>query len=287
MGVDKLNNIISYKLNHRHVFRFNHFLISLLVLMTISVKAQYRNLSMKHSSFNDNDSDTTSLKISHFLKKGKPRDALALLQKSAELMPPVNDHQRADISELFGNCYEDLREYIVAEKYYLEMIRLCDGLYGKSKNEKKSIDLFYFIHSHETMARFHIYFQFYKKADLYLNKILSIPRATLSSANLSAVYFMKFQIDSARGNYVAAQNDFIKHKNLDDSIFNRVKSNQIEDMQVKYETAKKTHDKQLLQAKHELQTEELKKLKSSSKLYLCLNFGLNSISSIRLQPVSF
>jgi two-component sensor histidine kinase len=72
------------------------------------------------------------------------------------------------------------------------------------------------------------------------------------------VHLMEFKIDSATGNYVEAISHLKKYQKIKDSLFNEVKSWQISNLQVKYQTENKDQNIQLLTKESALQKAKIK-----------------------------
>jgi two-component sensor histidine kinase len=68
---------------------------------------------------------------------------------------------------------------------------------------------------------------------------------------------MQFVVDSAAGNYISAIQHFELHKRINDSLFNATKSQQIADLQIKYEIEKKEQSYKLLEAQAKSEHAEL------------------------------
>ncbi|MFD2146094.1 sensor histidine kinase [Mucilaginibacter antarcticus] len=73
------------------------------------------------------------------------------------------------------------------------------------------------------------------------------------------IHFQLFKIDSAMGNYVSAIDHFEISKKLQDSIFNEVKTKEVNRLQIAYETSAKEKSIIALQSRSRAQTEEIHK----------------------------
>src|SRR5215212_1886178 len=62
--------------------------------------------------------------MSYLLKKEDPKPALEYLQAQIVKRPPRNINDQQIAQKLLGDCYNMLRRYELAEKYFLEMVRL-------------------------------------------------------------------------------------------------------------------------------------------------------------------
>lgn len=74
-----------------------------------------------------------------------------------------------------------------------------------------------------------------------------------STESWSQYYMLQFRIDSAKGNYLAAIDNYRKSIVLRDSLFNETKSHQVNELNVLYETERKDKDLLLMKRNAELQ----------------------------------
>jgi two-component sensor histidine kinase len=197
------------------------------------------------------------------LSQGKPQEAIAYLRKSSRDVPPFNQAQREDLNECYGNCYVALKQYEKAEPYYLAMMRGFEKtMFNKdyySDNFEMVTD---FVHYNQTMGNFYVLTGQYKKAGAYLNKVLTLPKGVIRPVWLSQMHLNQFRVDSATGNYISAIKHYELHKRINDSLFNAVKSKQISELNISYETNKKEQSIKLLQSQGRTQRDELKRERS-------------------------
>jgi two-component sensor histidine kinase len=163
------------------------------------------------------------------LKQGKVREALLLLNNiiSKKLLCTVED--KMYIAQSLGSCYNALKQYGLAEKYYLESVAWS----------KQSPLHFQFI-AYQGISEFYVANAEYSKAEPYLKLLLNAPQ--ILPNYLMGIHLMWFKVDSARGKYQEAITHYQQYKALQDSIFNETKSRQISQLSIQYETAKKEHD---------------------------------------------
>ena len=176
------------------------------------------------------------------IAQGKEQQALAFLQAQEKKHPPVYPITRTMFAESFGHCYNALKEYALAEKYFGEM-----SVWSKRIGGIRAIYLYYAI------GKFYFDTRQYAKSDDYLSQVLAAPPGIVPVSILQRAHLMSFKIDSAASNYVSAIDHFRKHSELKDSVFNEIKSRQIEELKIKYETEKKEKDIKLLTNQTQLQ----------------------------------
>ena len=176
------------------------------------------------------------------IAQGKERQALAFLQSQEKKHPPVYPVTKTMFAESFGHCYNALKEYALAERYFEEM-----SVWSKKIGGVRAIYVYYAI------GKFYFDIKQYNKSDVYLAQVLAAPPGIVPVSILQRAHLMSFKIDSAAWDYVSAIDHFRKHGVLKDSVFNEIKSRQIEELKIKYETEKKEKDIKLLRNQTQLQ----------------------------------
>ncbi len=165
------------------------------------------------------------------VKQGKVREALLLLHDivGKNLLCSVED--KMYLAQSLGSCYNALKQYRLAEKYYLESVAWS----------KQSPVRFQFL-AYQGIAQFYVTNAQYSRAEPYLRLLLEASRQQILPNYLIEVHLMWFKVDSARKNYPEAIRHYQQYKALQDSIYNETKSRQITQLSIQYETAKKEHD---------------------------------------------
>jgi two-component sensor histidine kinase len=107
------------------------------------------------------------------------------------------------------------------------------------------------------LATFYLTTKQYAKAGPYVSKVLELPPGAVRPVTLYKFHQMQFVVDSAAGNYISAIQHFELHKRINDSLFNATKSQQIADLQIKYEIEKKEQSYKLLEAQAKSEHAEL------------------------------
>ncbi len=176
------------------------------------------------------------------LKKGD--EALQFTLSNEARTEPIGVYAEASLLSSLAYCYHALGQDEMAEKYYLKLIKLTDHL---EQDNEITTDV------HYELGQYFMDKQQYEKASVNLNKALNAFAGINSLSVTKDIYLMLYKSDSAMGNYLSAIRHLMKHKILNDSIFNETKSRQIEELQVQYETAKKQKDIESLNNQNELQ----------------------------------
>ncbi|QMW04865.1 tetratricopeptide repeat-containing sensor histidine kinase [Spirosoma foliorum] len=173
---------------------------------------------------------SASLIVQDLIKHHKTPEALRLIVNLIKEIPPVTNIQRGCIAQTFAYCYDDLRTYKQAEKYYLEAI----GWYSQSGNDFEMAQK-----APKEVGEFYLNHNDYKKAGFYLRKALAFSPQKNAPSTLKDIHFMLFKVDSTEGNYLSAIRHFRQHKALNDSLFNETKSRQFAELEVRNATAQK------------------------------------------------
>jgi two-component sensor histidine kinase len=222
-----------------------------------------------------------SLLVYDLISQNRPQKAIEYLKKTTAEIPPENLAQKVDINEEFANCYTALKQYRNAENYYLEMMKLFRiTSFNKtfySSREQMITDYTYY---NQILAKFYILTKQYRKANEYLIHIEQLPKGSVRAISLNKCFMMKFKVDSAMGNYISAIRQFEMHKKLNDSLFNLSKSQQIAELEIKYETDKKEGYIKVLQSQAEKEQIALQKANLQKDLTLLGIFMLVIISGL-------
>lgn len=198
--------------------------------------------------------------------QGKPRQALAFLSEFIAKKPPVRYSDQESIAIAFGDCYQALKQFDLAEKYYLKMIALDQLAREQVKNEILQQFTITGAPAYYTITKFYVRQKRFNLAAKYLQRALtvSIPPPAL----LKDIKLLEFKIDSASGNYIPAINSYEQHIVIKDSIFNDSKIKQLAQLQVSYQTTERLKDIQLLQGEKKLQTRQLEQSAQAKKFYV-------------------
>jgi len=193
------------------------------------------------------------------IRNGRAKEALAFTRELAKELPPISVIQRACFAQNLASCYNALRKYDLAEKYYLQSLQL----YSSS-----NMDFEVSQEAQRSIARYYIERGSFNRAGGYLRKALKFNPPKLSAAALMDIHQMLFRVDSAQGNYLSAIDHQKKQKELNDSILDSRKTREIEELQIQYETEKRTNDLAALNNKSRLQQNKLEKANISQRYTL-------------------
>jgi len=171
----------------------------------------------------------------------KTYEALGLITNLVQEIPTINNIQNGCVAQSYAYCYDDLKKYDLAERYYLQAVahyKKSGGDFEMSQKVQQDVGKFY-------LARNDV-----RKAGFYLRKALSYNPQKNSLSTVKDIHYMLFKVDSIEGNYLSAINHFRQHKALNDSIFTVTKTRKLAELEVRYATAKKVQ--QIQQQQNEL-----------------------------------
>jgi two-component sensor histidine kinase len=174
-----------------------------------------------------------SLVSSTLILLGKKEESLALVLKNIKVNPPEDEASRILVSEILANCYLALKQYLLAEKYIIEML---------SYQEKRPQNDQYKMIVMEKTGRLYLEMKAYAKSKFYLQKAMLLNQQLRSPQNAILQQLLIFKLDSAQGRFEEAISHYQQYKALNDSIYNEAKSKEIARLEVQYESEKKRKD---------------------------------------------
>jgi two-component sensor histidine kinase len=165
--------------------------------------------------------------IMELIAKKEANQALYEVKKLEKEIPPVTTIQKAVVAQNLAICYNGLKQYSLAEKYFLS----AEDLYKHSVMDFEGPQ-----ESYPQIARFYLEQKQYKRANYYLQQSLNFKPQRLSIAAIRDVHYMLFKVDSAEKNYISAIDHQRIGKHWDDSLLNRSKLYEIVRLQVQFKT---------------------------------------------------
>ncbi len=167
-----------------------------------------------------------------FYEMGQYDTAIEYYMKSLKMEEAENDFK--DISELYnelGNTYKSKKNLTKAQYYYNLALKYHEKTGDEDKTGYANIAF--------NVVDYHIDKQEYEKATYYLEKI----RVVLEKKNLyhfnQQFFLSQSRLDSASGNYKDAFFNYMKYKDLSDSILKVQNVDKLQELQMKYETLEK------------------------------------------------
>ncbi|QHV96322.1 tetratricopeptide repeat-containing sensor histidine kinase [Spirosoma endbachense] len=175
--------------------------------------------------------------VACLLKQGKVQPALNLLKYVVSQDPPLYPSlfEKPNLLRSFGDCYTALKQYRLAETYYLQALRWSkNGPEGVAQNLVRL-----------QLCQFYVTTGQFAKASLYLKKLNNLPDNYYPLHNRHEIVWLRFKVDSAFGHTASALRHYQRYKAINDSVFNQTKSQQLAELGIRYETQKKEQDLQL------------------------------------------
>ncbi|MEN2416313.1 histidine kinase dimerization/phosphoacceptor domain -containing protein [Flavobacterium mesophilum] len=181
----------------------------------------------------------------------KEKDALVLLKEMQQNFPSSNIERQIKENILLLTVYKKLNNPEKAKIYYNKLV----DYYGENA-EKRSDHKMQILSS---FSKYQYYAKNYAKFYPLASKLDSLAKTTDNSLVRSENYLTWFQADSSRGDYLNAIKHYQLYKSLSDSVFKGEKSNQINSLQIEFETDKKDRNIQLLTQQAKVQQIQIQK----------------------------
>jgi two-component sensor histidine kinase len=142
-------------------------------------------------------------------RTNRTEESLAMINRVTLQFPPSTVWEKIQILSLKGMCYKNLNKYQLADKYFMELIRLTNENPGADPHEQLST-------TYMEIA------DFYATAGNIKNAYLFLKKETLSSRNghifdQAQKYSLLSKLDSIAGNYKSALLNHIQYKIYYDS----------------------------------------------------------------------
>ena len=186
--------------------------------------------------------------VRDLIKQNKAEEAHTFLSEFSKKYPPSDPYGEASLAETFAYYYNSTHNYKQAEKYTLKMISLGDSL-GRDNEIRRDIEY--------DIGQYYFGKKQFAKAAAHFHSALDEALLNNSANTIRDIDLLLFKTDSSLGNYFSAIKYLNQYHELNDSMFNVVKTRQAREVQVKYETEKKEKDIQLLEKESKLQQSRL------------------------------
>lgn len=190
---------------------------------------------------------------------GKADKALTFLDDLVKDHPPRLQNDKQKLAATYGNIHAALRNYPVAEKYFLNMLSLNQSVHEEngrsfnySQNTLTGSGAFFMI------GKFYTERGRYKEGKNYLERSLQNAQYFDITQELET-YQMLYKADSALGNYLAAMNSQNKYRAKYDSVNAVQRARQLNELNIQYETEQKQKDIEVLKGNEQLQNARLER----------------------------
>ncbi|WP_276485970.1 tetratricopeptide repeat-containing sensor histidine kinase [Paraflavitalea pollutisoli] len=179
-----------------------------------------------------------------YIDLGQPEKALAYIESFEKDYPPQDPYSRESLAAARGDIYVAMNKPALAEQHYLNMIRL-----DKESQQYKAREMFSMpfgisgAEAYTRIARFYVDQKRFAEAAPYIataGRRDAFSGYRVVSARLRRdQYWVRYQVDSAAGNFQSALGHYRQYNLLNDSLTDVVKARQFHQLQVQNETEKK------------------------------------------------
>lgn len=176
--------------------------------------------------------------------------ALNLLSEVEKKYPPTEVQMKLRIPYIYFNTYMSMGRMDKARAYYEQLRVFEKTLPADDAN---------LVYLYSAIIRYMIAVKDFKEIYTLLRKQDDLQKTTGNNLFRSQNQHQWFQADSAAGNLKSALVHYKLFKSLSDSIFNADKANQINSLQIQFETEQKDRNIKLLTEKNNLQAETIRK----------------------------
>ncbi|GAB2590913.1 histidine kinase dimerization/phosphoacceptor domain -containing protein [Spirosoma areae] len=158
-------------------------------------------------------------------REGKTHEALQLLKNFTRQQLPIDYASKMNIAAAFGQCYSALRQYKLAEQYYLESV---------AWNEKTEGTFIAWLQ----LSKFYVATARYAKVAPYLRRLATHAGVMPAPEKLQLMQ-LQLKVDSAQANYPAALHLYQGYTALKDSLFNETIHKQMAELDIQYQINQK------------------------------------------------
>ncbi|WP_342088105.1 tetratricopeptide repeat-containing sensor histidine kinase [Dyadobacter sp. OTU695] len=218
---------------------------------------RYFKLSLSKMYVNDAEIYTTLKSLTNAqISVGNAKEALHFLQSFLKNKhSPKMAQSRQLVAAMFGDCFAALKDFKLAERYYLEMIRLNNDVEYSEKYTTRKTWTIAGAEAYLTIGRFYTERGKFGQADRYLKNGLASRR--LSPAFEIESRLLLFKVDSAAGNYLSSISNYQRYVSLRDSIAKNTKDKEFSILKANFNAAQKEKDFKILQKEATLQKQKL------------------------------
>jgi two-component sensor histidine kinase len=197
--------------------------------------------------------------VSALSSRGKTQEAVDYINSIVLKYPPKDLFDKMIVNHVRAVCYENLKNYALAENYFKEMDLCAQKLTGPET-------IFDVLNSYSAMTAFYAHRHKPVEAKFYADKILALSKAYKRNYISQNLELSLSITDSLNGNYQSALKHFQLYKKINDSLVDFSKNKQIEELKIQYETLNKEQKINFLNNQSSLQKSELQKSKLLNNL---------------------
>jgi two-component sensor histidine kinase len=197
---------------------------------------------------------------------GHPHKALLFLNNFLKKHPATSINDKQLFASTYGNIYDRLGKYNLAEQQYLKMIG-----YEKVMEQENAKVLGIKITlmgsgANFLIGKFYTGRERYKEGKQYLEKSLENPEYFDAKQELET-YQLMFKADSALSNYNSAIRYYERYHQKYDSINSARRAHQVAELGIKYQTAQKAQNIRILRNKEKLQQAAIQRSETLRNVY--------------------
>lgn len=187
-----------------------------------------------------------------YFEKGETHKALMFYLKAEKMRKVLsNKQQLANLYANIGDAYRDIKDFEKATSYYEKSLKLA-----KQIGDKNNLANLY-----SSISQYYIDIKKYNMARSYVLKALEITKSNKLQRTKSTCYRQLSILDSAGGNYLGAFENYKKADQIQDSIFDKEKAENLNEMHTKYESEKTEKENKILLQKNTIDKITIKKQK--------------------------
>ncbi len=153
------------------------------------------------------------------------------------------NEQIAETSVNMAVLYGEQKQYEKAIEFYKKAVKITEKI-----GDRKGASL-----AHLALGKHYVEIGNYSQAELFMLKTLEISKEIGDLHTQMSAYKNFSELDSTKGDYLNAFENYKNYNLLKDSIFKLESNEQILEMQTKFDTEKKEKENQLLKEQHEKQ----------------------------------
>jgi len=193
----------------------------------------------------------TTFVVEALLKEGHPDKALAFLEKFAAANPAVSLAQKTAIAYNYGLIYDALGDYPKAAPWFRRLTALDTAamderdstLYGTLGLDPWLV--------HVYTGRFYVHWGKYREARPFLERSLLTLLPYKGFTDGGELQLLLYKTDSGTGDWRSAIGHYLRYTAIKDSMFNLRKTQQLQTLEVQYQTKEREQSIQLLKSESE------------------------------------
>ncbi|RYY35159.1 MAG: tetratricopeptide repeat protein [Sphingobacteriaceae bacterium] len=182
--------------------------------------------------------------MGYYIKKEQYAEALKMGDNALKVYSGLNNlNEMATVYNTMGVVYDKMGRYKEALQYNQKSIKIREGL-----KDKLGI-----ASCHKNIAAIYIKLEQYDEADKYLKLAIAEFTRMQAKVYLQEAYGLQAQLNEKQQSYKTALENVQASQQIKDSLFNRNTADKINELQIKYETARKEERIKLLNKQNIIQ----------------------------------